>query len=425
MNPAIRVENLSKRYTLGSGPPGGRTLAETLSNTVGGIGRAFTRKRVEPLPRTKRPTDFWALQDVSFEVHPGEMVGIIGRNGAGKSTLLKVLSRIVAPTDGRATVRGRMGSLLEVGTGFHPELSGRENVYLNGSILGMTRREIARKFDEIVAFAGIEQFLDTPVKRYSSGMYVRLAFAVAAHLEPEILIVDEVLAVGDQAFQQKCTQQMRSVGRGGRTVLFVSHNMPAVQNLCRRCIWLKGGRVMADGPAAQVIEAYNRDVADVGGAEVDLLEHRGRTPDSVSALQRVRISDDADGRSPAVPMQGTARIEVDFRLDAPLPDVTLGVVVKDAYHAPLFGINNKVSPAPVQLAPATAGKVVCRIPNLPLMPGTYPLDLYFGSRTEDFDVVYNAAELTVLAADVFGTGKLPPASAGPICWPATWEIHSA
>ena len=422
MKPAIRADNLSKRYRLGGGPPGGRTLAETLAGAIGGFGRLFTRKPPAPRPAV---TEFWALKDVSFEVKPGELVGIIGRNGAGKSTLLKVLSRIVQPTAGRAEVRGRMGSLLEVGTGFHPELSGRENVYLNGSILGMTRREIARKFDEIVAFAGVDEFLDTPVKRYSSGMYVRLAFAVAAHLEPEILVVDEVLAVGDQAFQQKCTQRMRSVGRGGRTVLFVSHNMPAVQNLCSRCVWLKAGKVMADGPAAAVIEAYNRDVADVGGSEADLTAHRGRTPESVVAMRRVRVVDDADGRSPAVPMRGTARIEVEFAVESPLPDVTLGVVVKDAYHAPVFGVNNKVTASPPQPSPLKAGTVVCRLAGLPLMPGTYPIDLHFGSRAQDFDVVYNAAELTVLPADVFGTGKLPPAAAGNVCWPATWEIVPA
>src|SRR5205814_5093406 len=293
MKPAIRVDNLSKQYRLTAGPsPLYRTLAETVSDALAGLARRVTGSAARPAVAPAEP-EFWALDRVSFEVQPGEVVGIIGRNGAGKSTLLKILSRITEPTSGRIELLGRMGSLLEVGTGFHPELTGRENIYMNGSILGMSRREIARKFDEIVAFAGVDEFLDTPVKRYSSGMYVRLAFAVAAHLEPDILVVDEVLAVGDQAFQQKCTQQMRSVGRGGRTVLFVSHNMPAVQNLCSRCIWLKAGRVTADGPAAEVIEAYNRDVADVGGAEVDLTEHRGRTPDSVVAIRRVRVGDDA------------------------------------------------------------------------------------------------------------------------------------
>jgi lipopolysaccharide transport system ATP-binding protein len=198
----------------------------------------------------------WALKDVSFEVKRGEVVGIIGRNGAGKSTLLKILSRITEPTEGYADIIGRVGSLLEVGTGFHPELTGRENIYLNGSILGMKRAEIERRFDEIVAFAEIERFIDTPVKYYSSGMYVRLAFAVAAHLEPEILLVDEVLAVGDAAFQKKCLGKMQEVGREGRTILFVSHNMTAVQNLCQRCVWLDSGRTSEDGPSGQVISSY-------------------------------------------------------------------------------------------------------------------------------------------------------------------------
>jgi lipopolysaccharide transport system ATP-binding protein len=361
---------------------------------------------------------------VSFEVKRGEVIGIVGRNGAGKSTLLKVLSRIVEPTGGRAELRGRVGSLLEVGTGFHPELTGRENVYLNGSVLGMSHREIARSFDAIVAFAGVEPFLDTPVKRYSSGMYVRLAFAVAAHLEPEILIIDEVLAVGDAEFQNKCLGKMREVSAGGRTVLFVSHNMTAVQNLCARCVWLREGQVAADGPARGVVEAYNRAAIGGAGAQVDLTTHRGRIGSSVPAMRSVRVVDDADGSSSAVPMRGTARIEVEFALDKPLADVTLGVVVKDVYHAPIFGINNKVTSSPTQPEPLQSGKVVCRLPEVPLMPGVYPLDLYFGNRIQDFDVIYNAAELTVVPADVFGTGKLPPPNAGPVCWPATWEIVS-
>jgi lipopolysaccharide transport system ATP-binding protein len=207
-------------------------------------------------PSAPASQDFWALKDVSFEVRQGEVVGIIGRNGAGKSTLLKILSRITEPTEGRVKIRGRVASLLEVGTGFHPELTGRENIYLNGAILGMGRAEIKSKFDEIVAFAETEKFLDTPVKRYSSGMYVRLAFAVAAHLEPEILVVDEVLAVGDAAFQKKCLGKMGEVARGGRTVLFVSHNMDAVRRLCGRAVWLESGRVMEDGPVNQTVSQY-------------------------------------------------------------------------------------------------------------------------------------------------------------------------
>ena len=301
-SPIIRVENLSKRYTLGGkGPDGGyRRFSEDLLAT---LKRPFRKKQgagstkqgrqhgagsteqgrqhgagsteqgtiangdshSSPLPargegpgvRGVSPTpDFWALRDVSFDVQQGEVLGIIGRNGAGKSTLLKILSRITEPTAGRVTLRGRVASLLEVGTGFHPELTGRENIFLNGAILGMSRAEIRRKFDEIVAFAEVEQFLDTPVKRYSSGMYVRLAFAVAAHLEPEILVVDEVLAVGDAEFQKKCLGKMGEVAKGGRTVLFVSHNMAAIRRLCSRVILLKNGRITQSGNVNQCIDTY-------------------------------------------------------------------------------------------------------------------------------------------------------------------------
>jgi homopolymeric O-antigen transport system ATP-binding protein len=252
MNPAIRVDHLAKEYRIGSGSRSYRTLRESLSDSFKASCRLLMSK---PKHRGAEET-IWALNDVSFEVKPGEVVGLIGRNGAGKSTLLKLLSRITEPTSGHIEIRGRMGSLLEVGTGFHPELTGRENIYMNGSILGMSRREIRRRFDEIVAFSEIERFLDTPVKRYSSGMYVRLAFAVAAHLEPEILLVDEVLAVGDASFQKKCLNKMEDVGGQGRTVLFVSHNMPAVTRLCPRAVLLAGGKIVADGPTARIIRTY-------------------------------------------------------------------------------------------------------------------------------------------------------------------------
>ena len=250
MKPIIKVEGLGKRYRIGAQRSPYGSLRETLAGAV----RA-------PLRLWRRNTngaahDFWAVKDVSFEVQPGEVVGIIGRNGAGKSTLLKLLSRITEPTAGRIELYGRVGSLLEVGTGFHPELSGRENIYLNGAILGMARTEIMSKFDEIVAFAEVDRFVDTPVKHYSSGMYLRLAFAVAAHLEPEILIVDEVLAVGDMRFQRKCLDKMQEVGNQGRTVIFVSHNMPAITRLCPRTILLDSGTVLHDGPSHQVVGAY-------------------------------------------------------------------------------------------------------------------------------------------------------------------------
>lgn len=256
MDSAIRVEGLSKSYLISHQPRERyRTLREALS---GGVARLVGARSSDT------NEEFWALRDLSFEVKQGERVGIIGRNGAGKSTLLKILSRITEPTRGRVTIAGRVASLLEVGTGFHPELTGRENIYLNGAVLGMTRAEIRRKFDEIVAFAEVERFLDTPVKRYSSGMYVRLAFAVAAHLDPEILIVDEVLAVGDAHFQKKCLGKMEEVGNSGRTVLFVSHSLPTVLRLCQRSVLLDGGRLAATGPSAEVIQTYldTRSLAD-------------------------------------------------------------------------------------------------------------------------------------------------------------------
>lgn len=257
--PAIQAERLSKQYRLGQGVSAHCTLGERLYGLAGGLANRLRGRA--PVTRSRRET-FWALKDVSFEAPPGKVLGVIGRNGAGKSTLLKVLSRITEPTDGRAVMRGRIGSLLEVGTGFHPELTGRENVYLNGAILGMKRREVNEKFDDIVAFAELEKFIDTPVKRYSSGMYVRLAFAVAAHLEPEVLLIDEVLAVGDAGFQQRCLGRMSEIAEGGRTVLFVSHDMGAVSRLCDRVMLMEGGEVEMIADPQQSIDRYLQLVSD-------------------------------------------------------------------------------------------------------------------------------------------------------------------
>ncbi len=278
---AIRADNLSKMYRIGEKQARYKTIRESAMETLGAPLRRL-RRLGKPVPPQET---IWALKDISFQVRQGEVLGIIGRNGSGKSTLLKVLSRITEPTKGRAEIYGRVGSLLEVGTGFHPELTGRENLYLNGAILGMTRAEIDRKFDEIVDFAEIEQFLDTPVKRYSSGMYVRLAFAVAAHLEPEILIVDEVLSVGDAQFQKKCMGKMGTVAKEGRTVLFVSHNMWAIRQLCGRVVWLKSGGMIADGGSTDVVDAYlaSQNVANRGQTKVASLAREGEHG------QRVRI----------------------------------------------------------------------------------------------------------------------------------------
>jgi lipopolysaccharide transport system ATP-binding protein len=282
MAPAIRVENLSKQYRLGArGRDNYRTLRESLASAFVGPLRRLRRQRGLAEPSN----EFWALKDVSFDVPRGEVVGIIGRNGAGKSTLLKILSRTVEPTSGRAIVRGRMSSLLEVGTGFHPELTGRENIYLNGSILGMKRKEIERKFDEIVAFSEIEKFLDTPVKRYSSGMYVRLAFAVAAHMEPEILIVDEVLAVGDYEFQKKCIGQMQSLGKKGRTILFVTHNMAVMSRLCQSAILIESGQIAGQGSPLEMINRYLQ-TRTISGAKWQ----RAESPTTESGLSLLSMS---------------------------------------------------------------------------------------------------------------------------------------
>jgi len=274
---AIQVENISKKFELGT--IGAGTLRETLAN-----GWDRLRKGRNGLPDEK---EFWALKDINFEVKQGEVVGIIGKNGAGKSTLLKVLSRITEPTTGRIKLNGRIASLLEVGTGFHPELTGRENVFLNGSILGMTRQEIKRKFDEIVAFSGVEKFLDTPVKRYSSGMYVRLAFAVAAHLEPEILVIDEVLAVGDAEFQKKCLGKMKDVAGEGRTVLFVSHNMGAVKNLCTKAILLAEGSIILNGETQYIVKSYLKSGTEEGVARYRWKEEQEKLEEKAKAQEVV------------------------------------------------------------------------------------------------------------------------------------------
>ena len=331
--PAISVAGLGKRYRIEHAARR-ETLREALHHGARRVwrrlrwGTGFTHE------------EFWALRDLSFEVQPGEVVGIIGRNGAGKSTLLKVLSRITEPTVGQVTLRGRVASLLEVGTGFHPELSGRENIYLNGAILGMSRREIRAKFDEIVDFAEVERFLDTPVKRYSSGMYVRLAFAVAAHLEPEILIVDEVLAVGDIAFQKKCLGKMRSVSAGeGRTVLFVSHNLASVRQLCGSAILLAGGTIQAAGPCSRVLDAYQRGL-DTGAAtqapkpSADLLDLAYATAVAVEST---------DGKPlVASPVGGAWRVRIGFRVAKPQGALVVaiglraadGTAVQTAWHPP-------------------------------------------------------------------------------------------
>ncbi len=302
---AIEAHELSKRYRLGQMQAAYGTLRDSLERAA-----ARLTGRVAPQARE----EVWALRDVSFSVREGEVLGVIGRNGAGKSTLLKVLTRITAPTSGRAVIRGRVGSLLEVGTGFNPELTGRENVFLNGSILGMKRREIQRKFGDIVEFSGIEKFIDTPVKRYSSGMYVRLAFSVAAHLEPEILLVDEVLAVGDAEFQQRCLGRMEDFSGTGRTVLFVSHNMQTINQLCDRVIWIDGGSIMDDGDPSQVVTNYLHSTSYATGAHVAWPDDDSAPGDDLARLLSVRVIDEDGNTVDTSDVREPVGIEIRYRV---------------------------------------------------------------------------------------------------------------
>lgn len=360
---AIVIDKLSKRYQIGVAKERYVALRDVLTRRLKRLGRRMFHGEDELSPSLQ---DFWALREVSFEVKRGECVGIIGRNGAGKSTLLKILSRITEPTEGSIRLKGRVGSLLEVGTGFHPELTGHENIFLNGAILGMGRNEIARKFDEIVAFAEVEKFLDTPVKHYSSGMYTRLAFAVAAHLEPEILVVDEVLAVGDAQFQKKCLGKMGEVALTGRTVLFVSHNMEAVQLLCQQAVWLDAGRVKKSGPTHEILDEYltasslNRSVRDVkgtdlgGGVTLERLELTPRFPGSGQELEIV--------------------LELRTTSSALLTDLCLIIYTSMQVRACILDLRPRHDDNALVVRGTL--RVRCRIQRLALVEGEYQLGLY-------------------------------------------------
>ncbi len=411
---AIRVQNFSKQYTIAAARHRHDTLRDQIME---GLKSAF-RRNGRPNSRTDT---IWALKDVSFEVKRGEVIGIIGRNGAGKSTLLKLLSRITDPTSGRAEIFGRVGSLLEVGTGFDRELTGRENIYLNGAILGMRKAEIDRKFDEILSFSRVEKFIDTPVKRYSSGMYVRLAFAVAAHLEPEILIVDEVLAVGDFAFQRKCLGKMQALAGGGRTVLFVSHNMGAVRTLCHRCLLLENGSLIEDGPSESVVDRYidqskqmtaehrhGRIVADHG--EGFVLHHKDNCGDIT-----IFCGDP---------------ITSEFNIEAPqaLSETKAGIGITIFTHTgdPLVSMSSNVQKAPRAMWRSRFWRVRCDMGRLPINAGTYFASVYVGDGLRMFARFSNAITIRVLEHDVFGWGHaLPPASYwGPIYWAPEWDIQA-
>jgi lipopolysaccharide transport system ATP-binding protein len=414
MKPIVKVENLSKRYRTGERGTSYTTLREKLAGLARG---PFKRQSAES---SSGNGIIWALKDVGFEVYPGEVVGFIGRNGAGKSTLLKVLSRITAPTEGRVELHGRVGSLLEVGTGFHPELSGRENVYLNGAILGMQRAEIKSRFDEIVAFAELESFIDTPVKRYSSGMYMRLGFAVAAHLEPEILIVDEVLAVGDHAFQAKCLGKMRDVAEQGRTVLFVSHNMAAVEKLCRRGVVLHNGQISYAGTQS---EAINRYLASFNAHQQSLRERTDRTGSGEVRIVSIEIKN-TGGQTLSAASSGQ-NIDIYLYYEAQpgfSPErVVAGLIVTTQFEVPVFLQHNRLTGDKFGALPER-GAFVCHLPRLPLPPSTYRLGYSLMLDGEYLDMINNAGELRVVEGDFFGSGEVPPSTHGCCLVPARWSL---
>lgn len=410
----VRVQDLGKRYRLGQLQPYG-SIRESLAGAVSGKGRRSTRQGADHL---------WALRNVSFDLGEGEVLGIIGSNGAGKTTLLKILSRITAPTEGRVELGGRVGSLLEVGAGFHPELTGRENVYLNGAVLGMKKAEIVSKYEEIVRFAELEDFMETPVKRYSSGMHVRLAFSVAAHLEPEILIADEVLAVGDAAFQRKCLGKMGDVAKEGRTVLFVSHNMSVISRLCPRTILLAGGKVVTDGPTTHVIAEYLRRESEAGGQR--LWDDRSAAPGNDRVrLRAVRVI--SQGRvAPQVDIDKPTSIEVDFQNAAEgLKNLFVNIYLLDA------GGNTVLSTASVPAAnqvpeewyakphPVGTYRATCTIPANFLNEGRYFINAYVVTLGP---LQIEAKAEQTLSFEVFDTGEMREPGGG-ANWPGAVRVR--
>jgi lipopolysaccharide transport system ATP-binding protein len=407
VQPILQIEHLSKEYLLT------RDSFEH-SGVRAGLARkwaALRRFGDVNLPGETSAEHFWALKDVSFNVNEGDVVGIIGRNGAGKSTLLKIVSRITDPTEGRVVVRARMASLLEVGTGFHPELTGRENIFLNGAILGMRKAEIVAQFDEIVAFAELEKFLDTPVKHYSSGMHVRLGFAVAAHLNREVLIVDEVLAVGDMAFQKKCLGKMSEVSRVGRTVLFVSHNMAAVENLCRRGIVLDGGKIAFEGTAKEAVLDYLGRIAgsrDSVRHIVDLSAASDRRFTRAPLLKQLEFFAD-DHRPLTNDLQIGARLQVRIHFDLPelTADFNVGLGFDNSYGQRVFTAQSQFQPGRSSQLRIGPQVYTCDIPSLTLTPGEYSLRVWLEIDNAEADLINDAVRLRVIESDYYGTGKVP------------------
>ncbi|MCS6819328.1 MAG: ABC transporter ATP-binding protein [Chitinophagales bacterium] len=410
---ALKVEGISKMYRLGV--TGADTLAEDLQIMWKRLlGKGDILSKIDENDRSVKGTSsyVWALREISFEILKGDVLGVVGKNGAGKSTLLKILSRVTTPTTGKVRAKGRIASLLEVGTGFHPELTGRDNIYLNGAILGMTRAEIKSKFDEIVEFSGVERYIDTPVKRYSSGMYVRLAFAVAAHLEPEILIVDEVLAVGDAEFQKKCLGKMNEVSKKqGRTVLFVSHNMGAVQELCNKAMLLQNGRMTEFAETNKVITSYLNSFRNQQ-TNYDLREHQNREGNKKIWFTGYELLNERNERVDSFLCGQSGKIVLHFEVNIPdnINTLHFSIRVSDDMDKNIFHMSNSVANGlEFKIDDKTMrGKAICTFENLPVQPGLYYLHFFVSDLRTVFDHVHYAGKLEVESGNFFGTGKLPP-----------------
>lgn len=422
----IKVENLSKKYIINHQKEKSefKTIRDAINDATHSLTKRFAKSHRNEFA-SKSKEEFWALKDVSFDIKQGDRVGIIGRNGAGKSTLLKILSRITEPTKGQIKIRGRVASLLEVGTGFHPELTGRENIYLNGAILGMSKVEIKRKFDEIVDFAEVEKFLDTPVKRYSSGMYVRLAFAVAAHLEPEILIVDEVLAVGDTQFQKKCLGKMQNVASEGRTVIFVSHQMASITNLCSSCAVLQNGRLNFYGKTEQGIKKYLESNIQQNNSKNNLNHFRPSWAKPV--ISSVQIFDSTGRETNSFSLGSDITIDMQFKCHGltALKSPVMGVVINHLTFGVVGGVNTRMTGFEVGKAGFyTSATMRCILKSPPLLQGNYTADIWLGDGPNDIDNLIGYLEFCIEETDIYKTGRPPFSFMGTIFLQPEWKFTS-
>ena len=423
MSQILTVENLGKRYRIQHTH---KSEEAVLPDTLTDVVRSTVRGWLQPKKRVQ-PTyeDFWALKDVSFSIEQGDRVGMIGRNGAGKSTLLKILSRVTEPTTGRIALSGRVASLLEVGTGFHPELTGRENIFLNGAILGMTRPEILRKFDQIVAFSEVDRFLDTPVKRYSSGMYVRLAFSVAAHMEPEVMIVDEVLAVGDAQFQKKCLNKMADIAANGCTIIFISHSMATITNLCTRCMYLESGRLLYFGETDQAIECYMSSGAVLGAVAPKTMEDF-RPEWAKPYITEACVLDDDRKEATRVLMGNPLSIRIEFECpdNAVIKDPIMGVVFHHNSFGAIGGVNMAMTGSH-EFGHYRRGAIEARFSHLQLLPGQYSVEVTLSDGLKELDSLNRFLKFTVEESDIYGTGKVPIGNLGVIYLEPIWTVKDS